>query len=264
MPPPKLNNVQAAEDNADDDYDDIPLEHQRPFGSGLHRRPIAFVSASGPGTLQSVDANRPTPKPQPNVADIYLSMVLSEDSRSQSAPPSTTAPPPPKPSTPAPNSDSPQGIEETCPVCRLPLTTPSDSSDKNTDPSKPTPHTQSLAHQLCLPHSHPPSALDRTRMGLSYLAAHGWDPDARSGLGAAQQGIAYPVKAKVKDDVLGVGMVVSKREKEGAKKNGGRLLDAGKVRKMVGEERRRGERIREELFGDGRVERYLGRAADSI
>ncbi len=223
----------------DDDYDDIPLQHQRPFGSGLHRNPVAFVSASAGGQLKSVDdgaVKRPQQQQQ-DVADLYLSMVLPEDAqRSKSAPPasSSSSLPPPLP-------------EETCPVCRLPLAT-----DRGT-------HAETFAHQVCLPHSEPPSALDRSRMGLAYLSAHGWDPDARKGLGAGQQGIPYPVKAKPKDDNLGIGMKVPKGLPPPKKKE--QLLDAKKVRKMALEDKKRASRIHQDLFGDGRLEKYLGPGA---
>lgn len=231
----------------DDDYDDIPLQHQRPFGAGLHRRPIAFVSALGGGQLKSVD-DTPANKPQTNVADLYLSMVLPKEedtTRSKSAPPTTSA------TTP----ESPPTEVTTCPVCNLPLTANENGSRA---------HAQSLAHQLCLPHSNPPSALDRSRMGLAYLSAYGWDPDARKGLGAAQQGIPYPVKAKARDDRLGLGVEVPKGLPSSTKKVGSQgqgLLDAKKVRKMAAEERKRAVRIREELFGDGKIEKYLGKGA---
>ncbi|KAG7287938.1 hypothetical protein NEMBOFW57_007457 [Staphylotrichum longicolle] len=229
MNPPKDNG------NEDDDYDDIPLQHQRAFGAGLHRKPIAFVSATGGGQLKSVDDGA-AKKPQQNVADIYLSMVLPDDAtRPKSAPPASTT-----------TQDEPLQ-PDICPVCKLPLVT-----DDGT-------HSQSFAHQVCLPHSQPPSALDRNRMGVAYLSAYGWDPDARKGLGAGQQGIAYPVKAKVKDDNLGIGMELPKGLPPRKKKE--QLLDAKKVRKMALEERKKAARIREELFGDGKLDKYLGSGA---
>jgi hypothetical protein len=223
--------------NNDDDYDDIPLQHKRPFGAGLHKKPIAFVSASGGGQLKSVDDASATTKPRPNVADLYLSMVLPEDTQRASSAPPTINPPKASPSPP-----------DICPVCKLPI----DTGNKST-------HAQSFAHQVCLPHSQPPSALDRSRMGLAYLSTYGWDPDARKGLGAEQQGIQYPVKAKVKDDNLGIGMKVPKGLPPPKKKE--QLLDAKKARKMAAEEKKRAERIRRELFGDGRLEKYLGSGA---
>jgi hypothetical protein len=96
-------------------------------------------------------------------------------------------------------------------------------------------------------------------MGLVYLSSHGWDPDSRQGLGAVQQGISYPVKAKVKDDNLGIGMKVPKGLPPPKKKE--QLLDAKKVRKMAAEEKKKADRIRQDLFGDGKLEKYLGPGA---
>ncbi|KAL2166431.1 hypothetical protein VTG60DRAFT_2784 [Thermothelomyces hinnuleus] len=267
MGSPRRNSSNGDEE---DDYDQIPLQHQRPFGTGLFRKPIAFVSASAGGQqLKSVD-DTAAAKPRQDVADIYLSMVLPEDAtRSRSAPPtsrtntsnnnnnnnnsSTTT------TTKTTGDESSQ--PSTCPVCRLPL---------DTDPET---HQQTLAHQVCLPHSQPPSALDRTRMGLAYLSAYGWDPDSRRGLGAEQQGIRYPVKAKVKDDNLGIGMRApsppppgekqreEEEEKKKKKKKAQQLLDAKKVRKMALDDRKKAARIRQDLFGDGRLEKYLGPGA---
>ncbi|KAL2133076.1 hypothetical protein VTI74DRAFT_2944 [Chaetomium olivicolor] len=227
--------TQKDNSDEDDDYDDVPLQYQCPFGAGLHRKPIAFVAASSGGQLKSVD-DAPIKNPQQNVADIYLSMVLPDNARSKSVPPASATSSRGQPTQP-----------EICPLCKLPI-----------DTDRPT-HDQSFAHQVCLPHSQPPSALDRSRMGLAYLSAYGWDPDARKGLGAEQQGIQYPIKPKVKDDNLGIGMEVPKGLPPPKKKE--QLLDAKKVRKMAAEEKKRTERIRRELFGDGKLERYLGGGA---
>ncbi|KAK3987879.1 protein pxr1 [Cladorrhinum sp. PSN332] len=218
----------------EDGYDDIPLQHKRPFGAGLHKQRIAFVPASD-SHLKSVD-DSPARKAQPNIADLYLSMVLSKESSEKQKEDST---PPEEPSKLAATEGEP------CPVCQLPVS----DADKET-------HEASFAHQVCLPHSHPPSAIDRTRMGLNYLATHGWDPDARKGLGFEQQGIQYPIKAKVKDDKLGLGIEIPKglplpKEKE-------RLLDAKQVRKMVAKDKKKAERLHRELFGDNKLEKYLG------
>lgn len=267
--PPRPHQARPDENDIDNDHDghdDTPLQHQRAFGSGLYRKAIAFVPDS---ELRSVDdsglaekANKNN-KPAQDVADLYLSMVLPEDTakRSKSAPPSSSS------SSSHAHAQQEQG-EETCPICNLPL-----GADAPPQPGQkaPTPHAQSLAHQLSLPHSHPPSALDRRRMGFAYLAAHGWDPDARRGLGAQGQGITHPVKPRAKvdaDDKLGIGVKVPSKEELAAvarkreqERNKGRLLDAKKVRKLATEERARGEKIRRELFGDGRLEKYLGSGA---
>jgi hypothetical protein len=96
-------------------------------------------------------------------------------------------------------------------------------------------------------------------MGLTYLSTYGWDPDSRKGLGARQEGIKYPVKAKPKDDNLGIGMQVPKNQPPPKKKEV--LLDAKKVRKMVEEEKRKAARIRQQLFGRNDLEKYLGPGA---
>jgi hypothetical protein len=94
-------------------------------------------------------------------------------------------------------------------------------------------------------------------MGLSVLEAQGWNPDSRRGLGAAQQGVQYPIKAKEKNDTLGIGVKVPKdlgqRKKETLPK-----LDAGKVRKLAAEDKKRRERLHRQFYGNGELEKYLG------
>lgn len=132
------------------------------------------------------------------------------------------------------------------------------------------PHEASLAHQLCLTHSHPPSHLDRTRHGLRYLSAYGWDPDSRLGLGApGREGIREPVKAKVKHDTVGLGVnsvdedwSSSKRDKDksaqGAKPAKVVKLNAKQARKGHAEARKKGEMLREMFYRGDDVQRYLG------
>jgi len=248
--------------DVDDDYDDIPLQHQKPFGSGLHKKAISFVPASD-GQLNSTDqiSAKAAPRPEKNVADLYLSLVLPEENRKskeKKGPEQEQQEPPPK----------------MCEICRLPLDSPApEGQDDSTSNNPPTTesgkrhrqHETSLAHQLCLPHSHPPSALDRSRMGLTYLSTYGWDPDSRKGLGSAQQGIQFPVKGRFKDDTLGIGIHVPKNlPPTTKKKKEPELLDAGKVRKQAREEKRKAERIRRQLFGrhdEDLLEKYLGPGA---
>ncbi|KAK1759407.1 hypothetical protein QBC47DRAFT_371865 [Echria macrotheca] len=235
----------------EDDYDSTPLQNLRPFGSGLFKRKVAFVPASGDNPSSSTDSSK---NPAQDVADIYLSMVLPRDARDSSPKPTAPKPPLEKQTQPAAVE-----ADQLCEICKLPLTSlvPDESTSKL--------HEHSLAHQLCLPHSHPPSALDRSRMGLAYLSSYGWDPDARRGLGNEGQGIQYPVKSKVKRDNLGVGMVVPRTTSPGTeekRKNEGKLLDAGKVRKMAAEEKKKAERLRRMLSGAPDLEKYLGPGVD--
>lgn len=59
---------------------------------------------------------------------------------------------------------------------------------------------------MALPHSHPPSSLDRARTGLAILQSQGWDPDSCPGLGANGQGILDPVRAVEVVDREGIGL----------------------------------------------------------
>lgn len=141
--------------------------------------------------------------------------------------------------------DTPKTV---CEVCNLPI--PGDG------PGTARRHEASIAHQVCLTHSHPPSALDRSRMGLQVLQNQGWDPDARAGLGAQGQGLHYPIKAAPKGDTLGIGVKIPKdlpKKKEKAIK-----LDAGKVRKAAADEKKRNDRLRQQLFSSSEVDKYLG------
>jgi hypothetical protein len=225
------------EDDDDDQLDDVPLHHKRPFGTGLNRKPIAFVPARE-GTLNTTDQST-NARPSSSIGDLYLSLVLPGETRN---------------ATPASEEGS-----QLCEVCKLPLTVgagkkgqdgPDGSSDVRNH------HESSLAHQVCLAHSHPPSALDRSRMGLSYLESYGWDPDARAGLGAAQQGIQFPLKPKPKEDTLGLGVQVPKNLP--GKQEKPQKLDAGKVRKKAQEDKKRAERIQRQFYSNSDVEKYLG------
>ncbi|KAI0132061.1 hypothetical protein BJ170DRAFT_592042 [Xylariales sp. AK1849] len=221
----------ASEDENDEDFD-VPLQHKRPFGSGVRRRHIAFVPASS-GNLNSTGQDIPG-APSRSVADLYLDIVMPKDLGSTQP---VVAPP------------------QLCEVCQLPL----DESTGGTagDASKPGRHEASIAHQVCLTHSHPPSALDRSRMGLSVLQSQGWDPDGRSGLGVVQQGMQYPIKVKEKNDTLGIGVKIP-RDFQPAKKEKAQRLDAKKVRKMAAEDKKRKERLQRQFYGNGDLEKYLG------
>jgi hypothetical protein len=213
-----------------------------PFGSGLHKRTIAFVPASD-GSLQST-ISLPETKSSQSAVDLYLSIVSPDRHLASTL-----------------SSEVARSV--LCDVCKLPLTSSVPNGD-NTLPSTSSTysehyaHANTLAHQVCLPHSHPPSAVDRTRLGLSVLESHGWDPDSRRGLGATGQGIAVPLKPKAKLGNAGIGAVVTTRA---PKKEKVKRLDAGKVRKMVKEESKKTDRLRRQLFGNQDLEKYLGPGA---
>ena len=128
-----------------------------------------------------------------------------------------------------------QGGVPICSVCKLPLY----SIEASTNAIKSANDLDlSVTHQLCLPHSYPPSHLDRNRYGLKHLSSYGWDPDSRVGLGASGEGINAPVKVKVKNDTVGLGMVVPKRHSKAQKVE---KLDPSKIRKKVKEDQRKRE-----------------------
>jgi hypothetical protein len=229
----------ASEEWSDyDELEDVPLQHKRPFGSGLKRKQVIFVPASS-GNLNAIEESKPS-EPSKSVSDMYLSIVLPEET-------SETA------STSKKNAKITE--MNICDICKLPAN--KDDNVAGTGKSSSRPHEVSIPHQVCISHSHPPSALDRSRMGLSVLQAQGWDPDARTGLGALQQGVSFPIKAKPKYNTLGLGVEVPK-DVANKKKEKPKMLDAKRVRKMAAEDKKRQERLRQQFYGNPEVERYLG------
>ncbi|KAL4808698.1 hypothetical protein BDV18DRAFT_157639 [Aspergillus unguis] len=242
----------------DEDYF-LPLEDQRVFGAGITRKRVPFVRSSDHelSTLTSSAPSTPSGTGA-SIANAYLSIVMPKASSSNStATPesepttadhplnispnlrSTSAPPPPAP-------------KPTCEVCNLPL------AESQTEAHKP--HESSLAHQVCLAHSHPPSHLDRNRHGLRYLESYGWEPDSRVGLGAAgREGIREPVKGKLKADTVGLGAVLpSPSSLEKRKKDKVQKLNAKEVRKGHVDAKRKGDKLRELFYQDDDVLRHLG------
>lgn len=249
---------------SDDETYEIPLQDQRVFGAGIKRQRVKFVPSSS-------SSSTPTPSTtaSKSVSALYMSLVLPHDT----SPTDESRESNPKyrsPST-ALTDNSVSSNSEVCEICKLPISATSSSvvataSDDNDDlPSlaepgiqpqpRPRPHEASLAHQVCLTHSHPPSHLDRTRKGLAYLSAYGWDPDSRLGLGAEGQGIAFPIKTKPKDDKLGIGVVVPKSAEKRKEKL--HKMDAGRVRKAYEKDKKKGERLREMFYMSDDVERHL-------
>lgn len=263
LPSSSLHNITKYEGMSDDETYEIPLQDQRVFGAGIKRKRVKFVpSISSSSSILPVSSTS-----SESISARYLNLVLPQDSAStgenaQLTPAST----PPT----VLNDTSTTSESQICEICNLPLSSSSDVvptsnnedndlsslADSNTrPPPKPRPHEASLAHQVCLTHSHPPSHLDRTRKGLAYLSSYGWDPDSRLGLGSQGQGIAFPIKTKPKDDKLGIGVVVPKtleKRKEKAEK-----LDAGRVRKAYDNDKRKAEKLREMFYMNDDVERYL-------
>lgn len=237
---------------SDEEYEeaeDVPLHHLRPFGSGLRRNEIKFVPASNEDSAITQQTN--SKSSGLNVRDFYLNMVLKKTTSDGET-------------STKPASETEETDTEFCEVCKMPLTSTSSTNsrlEKTSGSGKSSHHAASIVHQVCLTHSHPPSALDRNRMGLSVLEAAGWDPDARTGLGAAGQGVQYPIKVKPKEDRLGVGVVVPKDFQVKKQKEKPKMLDAKKVRKMAVEDRKRTDKLQQQIFGRVDLEKYLGKGA---
>lgn len=223
--------------------DSTPLEVQRMFGAGIKRKRIDFVPAGGASTESTRQPNPPT-----LTGDKYLSIVLKNGASSSEFNTSNTQ---------APNASEslshhqlePKGA--VCEICRLPIKASDDASTTSSEP-----HEASIAHQVCLQHSRPPSHLNRDRQGLKYLSSYGWDPDSGLGLGATGEGIRVPIKVKVKNDTVGLGVEL-RETKKGPEKNV-ELLDAKKVRKKNLEDRKKREKLQQMFYGNDDVERYLG------
>ncbi|KAL3468651.1 hypothetical protein BJX64DRAFT_246475 [Aspergillus heterothallicus] len=248
-------------DYEDEDYF-LPLEDQRVFGAGISKKRVPFVRSSD-HDLSTLTSSAPgTPSDAGNIiANKYLSIVMPKSSSPASCTSSTTA------SSSIPTATIPLDTTvndrshsappspfaaTTCEVCNLPIPTPEIELQAYKK------HESSLAHQVCLTHSHPPSHLDRTRHGLRYLESYGWDPDSRRGLGTAGKGIREPIKGKLKADTVGLGAVLPSPAVEKRKKEKVQKLNAKQVRKGHVEARKRSDKLREMFYQDDKVLKYLG------
>ncbi|QPH17996.1 hypothetical protein C2857_002945 [Epichloe festucae Fl1] len=227
------------DDDDDDDDDNIPLHHKKPFGAGLKRKRVEFVRATETdnGIAASTQAS-----PNSAVGDLYASIVLGGDERPKSASAPAT-----RLGTPRAESSTMDAKTSICAVCSLSITT----SAKE--------HEASVAHQVNMPHAHPPSALDRSRMGLRALESLGWDPDARRGLGRQGEGVRYPIKVKAKDDTLGIGATVAEKVKQ---EEPPRKLTGKELKAAMARDKQRAERLQAEIYGRVDVESYIRRQMD--
>lgn len=223
-----------------DDPDSTPSEVQRLFGAGIKRKRVDFVPA---GTLSTAAPKKTDPPTF--TGDQYLSLVLKNGLHSKH-PRKTDIDVSNGPEVTAQDQRGSKGL--VCEICNLPF----NASDNAT----PKPHEASIAHQVCLKHSYPPSHLDRERQGLKYLSSYGWDPDSRLGLGASGEGIRVPIKAKVKNNTVGLG--VELREPRDTPEERREKLDAKKVRKKELEDRRKREKLQQIFYGNDDLEKYLG------
>ncbi|OMP88082.1 hypothetical protein BK809_0002839 [Diplodia seriata] len=216
----------------DDETYTIPIKDQRYFGAGLKRTRVQFVPASSPATLQPSASG-------PAVSDLYSSIVgggRNTEPRSEQGSSSSGG---------GGGSSDGQGHAqstpeaERCAICNLPLAEG---------------HESSLAHQVSLQHSHPPSVIERSRKGLSFLQAQGWDPDGRKGLGKGGEGILHPIKLKKKQDTVGLGCRVPKN----ASTHKVEKLNAKETRQSEEALKKRHQRLQNLFYKSDDTLRYLG------
>ncbi|KAM0274740.1 hypothetical protein ACHAPA_000844 [Fusarium lateritium] len=219
------------EDASDEsnDEEEIPLHHKRAFGSGLKRTRVEFVPARDPDAGITTTTT-PAKSTGTSIGDLYASIVLKPEPEKKDGGSST---------------EEPAEAEQICPECKLPITSTSQL------------HEASFAHQVSLKHSHPPSALDRSRMGLRALQSQGWDPDAQQGLGREGEGMRYPIKVKLKEDTLGVGATIPKEIQQKKKEEKPKQLNRRELKQLKAKERQRHERFMSAMYGRVDVESYL-------
>lgn len=230
---------------ADDEEDYfVPLVDQRVFGAGIKRKRVAFVPAAEIGPSSSGIKSS-------TVGSTYLSIVLGRANNDSNE------------STAAVKDAGQDGATRKCSVCGQALVG-GDATE-----AMQSIHDSSIAHQICLAHSHPPSHLDRDHVGLRYMQGHGWDPDARAGLGARQEGIRVPIKARGKKDTAGLGLISEGHEEiaSGSKttkplvvKERGKSLNAREARHMEVTKSRKADRLRQLIYGED-LSSYLGPSA---
>ena len=206
----------------------------------LKKRRIEFVAATQDSTQYTSSIS---------AGELYLSLVLKSRTPSKDVGTTDTA-----------TYDTPSGCstvmqlnseDALCETCNLPLKV-SDNAIRATK----RPHEASIAHMVCLDHSHPPSNLDRNRLGLKCLSSYGWDPDSRLGLGVCGEGIRAPLKAKVKNDTVGLG--VHLREVKGAQIKKTVSLDAKQARRWAFESDKKRQMLREVFYENDDVLKHLG------
>ncbi|KAM0563438.1 hypothetical protein ACHAPJ_001159 [Fusarium lateritium] len=210
--------------------EDVPLHYKRGFGAGLKRQRVEFVPAQDPdaGTTTTITPAKST---DTSIGDLYASIVLKPAHEKKDGETAV--------------AEAAEDAAQICPDCELPIASTSQ------------PHEASFAHQVSLAHSHPPSALDRSRMGLKALKSQGWDPDARQGLGREGEGMRYPIKVVAKEDTLGIGAVIPKEVQEKKKEEKPKPLNRKEMRQLAAKERQRNERLQGEIYGRVDVEAYL-------
>lgn len=230
------------------DFEETPLHRHRAFGAGIKRKRIDFVPQSNPAEVATTSTT-----PKQGAGDLYLSIVLSKKPRGGGQPEAAQLienshakdeEKADKPSIVDLRESSGERTSVICSTCNRPITTSISQ------------HETTLHHQLSLPHSHPPSSIDRTSRGLGYLSSYGWDPDARLGLGVAGSGRLHPVRATDRSDKDKLGLGATQKTVLKAIKE--KKLDAVETKKKEEEIKARAARLRQLVFNSDEVNKHLG------
>ncbi|KAL1892212.1 hypothetical protein Sste5346_007168 [Sporothrix stenoceras] len=237
----------------EDGASDTPLHRLPGFGTGLHRQRVPFVRAGeAPPAKGSPLAGS---LPGGDVSDLYLSIVMGETKKTKNTVQKTI-----ETVEVAATTSTSALAAPACDICSLPLTTASSAAAHH--------HETCLVHQVALDHSKPPSALDRGRFGLAIMSAQGWDPDSGRGLGADQQGMAYPIEVKLRPDRQALGNDPAPSSSSSSKRPSGTVASAPapsrnrkytrkQLRAMEEDRRRRHDRLREQIMGNKDLDKYL-------
>ncbi|KAL8652385.1 MAG: hypothetical protein Q9210_002715 [Variospora velana] len=227
----------------ENDYS-IPLQDQTVFGVGIRRKKINFVASSNDSKEQSAPE-----VPILGAGERYLAIVLDKSNTQSNRERKTH-----QAKTTLLHkvvSEADHGSHAVCDICHLPLNL------AEAEEASHKPHETSLAHQVCLEHSYPPSYLDRNRLGLKYSSSYGWDPDERLGLGASGTGIRIPIMPKPKNDTLGLGLHSTSFANKVVKPTT-RKLDAKQTRRGEVQAQKNRERLRSSFYQHEDVDKYLG------
>ena len=229
---------------SDDEASHVSREARIPPKAGLKRKRIQFVPEA-----QASAQNQIHQTSSFSASEQYLSIVFKKGTSSKNS--TAVDLKVPNASNSRNSTQGKEAKDARCEICNLLL-----DVDSHPDPVAKRPHEASIAHMVCLEHSHPPPDLDRTRPGLRYLSSYGWDPDSRLGLGASGAGIRAPIKVKVKYDTIGLGLQL--KEGVGTQEKNKKLLDAGQARRLEFKNKRKGEKLQEIFYGNDDIQKYLG------
>lgn len=116
-----------------------------------------------------------------------------------------------------------------------------------------------------------PLSIGPSSSGYRYLVRHGWSPHDTKGLGAkGREGSRTPVQVDFKSDKVGIGLAATEKGLSGTKEHGQELPQRLKKKKKKGlssadiakrqdvENKLKRKRIYQDLYGDSKVNEYLG------